>query len=214
MYSFGGLFRDMLRLQGTGDDYDDRYIWSFNPPDTIQLCALNRRSSRVPFRKIRFLVNNWTLRGRTDTVYNIYSTCIYNQMPDFMAVVTSDRRYGVDSMTYTRDANGINRHLTFSTSDNMGISGQNSKNPESAFSLHYGAKLGNKYYDPSYGVIYNNINDVYQYLSGWMYLDPRYVLLKEEALRKDLNLNGRIDDYYTYSLYHIGGVNAFLPFFR
>jgi hypothetical protein len=44
--------------------------------------------------------------------------------------------------------------------DAPGVPGQNTTDPASIFYLHCQVKIGEKIYDPSYGLIYNNLLEV------------------------------------------------------
>lgn len=209
--SFSWLFRDLLRLQGSSN-YDDRNSCSITPADSIQLCTRNRRMYRYPY--IKFLVKNWRLGGDRDTTYSPYATCTYNTMPYFMVVATNGNPTTMPTLGGT-DSNGQSYYLIYTSTDSLGISGQNSKNPESYFNYHMIVKINNIYYDPSYGVIYHSPNDFLQYISGWIYLDvPANSHQRESQTRRDLNKNGRIDDdsvWNLYNIYNVGNERVF-PF--
>ncbi len=94
----------------------------------------------------------------------------------------------------------------------QGVPGQNNNNPLSIFKAHCLVFYNNKYYDPSYGVIYNDIADIEaRAIDGYV----KQVVINElqvtNAWRKeglikaveffDPNSNGLLDPAYNIFLF-------------
>lgn len=81
--------------------------------------------------------------------------------------------------------------------DETGDEGQTEPNPASIFSNHQVCMVHGKYYDPSYGAVYETINDLRAgAVSGWFYFD--YVT--EAMMGIDANGDGDLDSSPYYSV--------------
>ncbi|MEI6311595.1 MAG: hypothetical protein WCP57_04955 [Bacteroidota bacterium] len=96
-----------------------------------------------------FLVKNWTFSTPTDSI------------------ACSDMPYKnyYDANFWSNDV-----YYPFSyteVSDQTGIIGQTAPNPASYFSNHQICFINGKYFDPSYGLMYNTLSDIRAGIDGW-----------------------------------------------
>lgn len=118
----------------------------------------------------RFLVKTWNFGTPsydcTDMPYvNVYSPDYYD----------ADTAYIYDYAEVT---------------DEIGVMGQTETNPASSFGNHQIAIVNGKYYDGSYGVLYENFDDIkYGGLSGW----SRSETSDEVGIGIDVNGDGDLD---------------------
>jgi len=84
--------------------------------------------------------------------------------------------------------------------DEPGILGQTAANPASVFGNHQLAIIGDKIYDPCYGVIYNSVDEIYENaLSGWWYYDYG----PESFAGIDINGDGDLDDDPWFNIFRL-----------
>lgn len=118
----------------------------------------------------RFLVKDWTFGTPSydcaDMPYvNVYATNYYD----------ADTAYLYDYAEVT---------------DEIGVMGQTAMNPASSFSNHQIAIVNGKYYDASYGVLYETFDEIkYGAISGW----SRTETSDEVGIGIDVNGNGTLD---------------------
>lgn len=118
----------------------------------------------------RFLVKNWNFGVPSDDCAD---------MP-YLDVYASDYY----------DADTAYLYAYAEVTDSLGVMGQTAPNPASSFGNHQIAIVNGKYYDASYGVLYENFEDIrYGALSGW----SRSETSNEVAIGIDVNGNGVLD---------------------
>ncbi len=83
--------------------------------------------------------------------------------------------------------------------DNMGIIGQNNKNPASLFGVHFLMYSHPLYYDPSYGKKYGSIDEFESNIAGYFIKDPR--IIDEVENNMDANEDGVISGDHTIDCY-------------
>lgn len=181
--SFAQLFLQMLRIQGYIDVNTGTDVLASPSVQSAPIC--NNNSVMSARRNLWFLVKKW---GFTDIPYNSNLTNC-TTMP--FHIITDDlgNEIGGSSEVF-----GIQYHKTYLgyAADFIGNPGQNSVNPQSWFSYHSIIKVGSIYYDPSYGVKYQNSNDMRDnYLDGWCLKTSNK---SEIELNIDVNRDGSIND--------------------
>lgn len=170
--AFALLFIDLHRIQGenlsSATNSKGVYTKSNNGTGTTISTTCTQDIDRD---RMYFMVKDWDFIGPTANG-KLPITC--NIMPHFIMT----RNGPGTGVVYT--LGGLSYHRTFmDAKDRKGVSGQNSENPNSLFYNHNIVKINNIYYDPSYGVIYNNANTMREALAGWMYKSDRSILESE-----------------------------------
>ena len=94
-----------------------------------------------------FLISTWTFKGE--------GTSGLSTFPYENITMTSDYP-GTDKYKWIKE----------DVKDDDGIKGQNNENPASIFIQHYAVAIGGKFYDPSYGVTYKNLQGFKENLAG------------------------------------------------
>lgn len=118
----------------------------------------------------RFLVKDWTFGTPSYDCFDMPYLNVYN--PDYY---DADTAYIYDYAEVT---------------DEIGVMGQTAPNPASSFSNHQIAIVNGKYYDASYGVLFNTFSEIkYGALSGW----SRSETSDEVGIGIDVNGDGDLD---------------------
>jgi hypothetical protein len=175
-FAFTSLLLHLCRIQGI--NYDDAAVTVLPELNPVQECGGNM--SNLVQSDAKFMVANWKFKEplcRTDC----------NKFP---FVATYDLQYRV--LPYVINPNRYYFAYT-EVDDKEGAAGQNSSNPTSYFQSHALIKLNNIIYDPSYGNIYNSLQDLRNYISGWAYERQN---VTESYLGRDLNNNGNLNDSF------------------
>ena len=118
----------------------------------------------------RFLVKDWTFGTPSNDCADMPYVNVY--APEY---------YDADT-AYIYDYAEVN--------DEVGVMGQNAPNPASSFSNHQIAIVNGKYYDASYGVLFETFDEIkYGALSGW----SRAETSDEVGIGIDVNGDGDLD---------------------
>ncbi|MEZ5013147.1 MAG: hypothetical protein R2794_02545 [Chitinophagales bacterium] len=119
----------------------------------------------------RFLVKDWTFDTPSNDCDDLPYVNVYS--PDYYADADTAYLYDYEEVH-----------------DQIGVMGQTAANPASSFSNHQIAIVNGKYYDASYGVLYENFDDIkYGALSGW----SRSETSDEVGIGIDVNGDGDLD---------------------
>jgi hypothetical protein len=182
--SFASLFVQLLRIQGS-DAANQISLTIVNP--SFALC------DQADVSTLHFMVKKWYFVN-TPANPNL-PNC--TQMP--FHIITNDLGSGLGEI-YNFPGTNIPMYRTFGyVQDDFGVQGQNSSNPEAWFNYHSIVKIGNSYYDPSYGVKYNGANDfTSNYLDGWSVVTRN---LTEVALGYDVNGDGIISNTKKFKIW-------------
>jgi hypothetical protein len=127
----------------------------------------------IPQEYVGFIVKNWTFTGVGSSGHTNYP---YFNLPDNPFIGTSSYNW---RFAEVNEANGI--------------PGQGNPNPASMFNNHQ-VVISGEYYDPSYGVKYQSLDDIDDTAIAGYYLGPVLYPVDEPVVDLDLNGNGNKTD--------------------
>ena len=157
---------DLLKY---GDGQCTAWAEFFARMRSVQGLAGNEGIVIAPKADEGFIVNNWNFSG--------------NERRQYINICKSD-----NDLVGNTGYNWLFAEVT----DAEGISGQGNSNPASLFDFHWVVRLNGKYYDPSYGVKYDELQDIDNAIAGFW--QNGYYEMDEQEVNADLNGDGDTDD--------------------
>jgi hypothetical protein len=181
-FAFTSLAIDLCTIQGA---YENNYNLRLNIfPDNYSMQACSNQNPVLESNDKQFLIPHWKFETNKCTV-DCPKFPFVNAFPD-----------GINSQLISNNSYAFLYSEVKKTS-NGGIYGQNSLTPLALFWTHSLMKMNGKFYDASYGVVYNSIEEVQRKLAGWGYIRRS---VTEAFLRRDINNNGIINPNEKYNI--------------
>ena len=125
--------------------------------------------SQTPMDYSGFLVKNWTFKNKGLSGY-----------PEYPYINILDSNF-IGHSGYRWKYSDVN--------DAIGMPGQGNENPASLFNNHQ-VVIGDKYYDPSYGVQYSSLEELESESIEGFYIGPFSIAVDETVVNCDLNNDG------------------------
>lgn len=146
--SFASLFRNMLQIHGKSLGFQNKVSVEANPTIItaagyryVNICGQDRNIDDV-----HFMIKNWQFNGPTPPPNNNAPSC--STMP-YRLATTFNTANSNNKLGGSYQVGSLYYHYTFlDVKDQIGITGQNSFNPNSWFWNHVIVKIGNTFMTP------------------------------------------------------------------
>ncbi len=160
------LFLDILRIQSLTYEQPIKYVYT----ETVTHSG--------------FFVKEWPVIRQGASIYQLYP--YMNIIPDDDEIEASSLKEGFTFFPHYFPHQWKYHELN----DAIGLEGQGNNNPYSIFELHQVVFIDGKYYDPSYGNVYESLSDMSDTIVGAFYKMKDSATFNETGANFDLNEDG------------------------